>query len=929
MADRPQTAVDSQLDGTPSSGSQPSWKRHGWAAEGPPPTGRGESFGRYVILHELGAGGMGVVYAAYDPELDRRVALKVLGEDTQDETSHARLLREAQTMARISHPNVITVHDVGFVDERLFIAMELVEGHDLKAWLKEEHGWEEVLDVLQQAGRGLAAAHEQGLIHRDFKPANVLVGDDGLVRVLDFGLARRVGAPEDAGGNTDELSSSHSSHTEALTRTGAIAGTPAYMSPEQHARAELDDKSDQFSFCITAFEALFGERPFDGHGRMALMLKATQGDHRPLPKGTPVPSRVSDAVLRGLAPKPADRWPDMNALLAQLSVQRRPGRWIALGLASAVGVGVGAVALAGPTEAPPCAGLDDVGRGLLPEDTRTRIDQAFGASATPYAAASLQATLATLDRYVDAWTAERVDACEATRVRGDHSESMLDLRVACLERRRRDFEAVTEVLADADAMTIQRASEVVRALQPTTECGNVEALLAAYPPPDPSIAEAVEAAEALLGRGKALLNARRDAEAKDVLEHAVTAAQTSTYLPVIADAQLQLAVSLHWNAERDGAVERFHQAAQTAARVGDDRLLALTWIALGRHLSNSNNDYETAFRWLEYAQSLLARQPYDDFLHSELRIARATTLSELGRLDEAIAEIDALRAARPEGLTTTAPELVLLGNVYTWKADFDRARDAFTQSVAIVTETNGPGHPSLGAAYNGLGVVAFSVGQLEDAEQHFKDSYDVQRAVLAADSPSLLFSIGNVGELRRMRGDYAGALEAMLEVEGLVKRAYPAVHREVGTTNHNIASNYLEWGKPEQALPRFDVAIGVRREVHGPEHAYVANSLTGKGLALLELERGEEALQLLEEALEIRGKTEAPPRKFAATEFGVARALGRTGGDRARAERLARSARDRLAEQASDEAIAKRLSEIDAWLVDADAPKDPSPASAR
>ena len=155
---------------------------------------RGQSFGRYVVLREIGSGGMGVVYAAYDPELDRRVALKVLGEAATEDTAGARLLRDAQTMTSISHPNVITVHDVGEVDGRLFIAKELVDGVDLKQWLtREGPHWAEVLGTLVQAGRGLAAAHERGLIHRDFKPANVLVGKDGLVRVLDFGLARRFG----------------------------------------------------------------------------------------------------------------------------------------------------------------------------------------------------------------------------------------------------------------------------------------------------------------------------------------------------------------------------------------------------------------------------------------------------------------------------------------------------------------------------------------------------------------------------------------------------------------------------------------------------------------------------------------------------------------------------------------------------------------
>jgi tRNA A-37 threonylcarbamoyl transferase component Bud32 len=349
---------------------------------------RGESLGRYVVLRQIGSGGMGVVYAAYDPELDRRVALKVLAAAASEETGPARLLREAQTMARISHPNVITVHDVGEVDGRLFIAMELVDGVDLKQWLSEGgHPWEEVLEVLVQAGRGLAAAHDQGLIHRDFKPANVLVGKDGLVRVLDFGLARRFGSGGDELQVSDtgdvEVSTSLASHTEQLTRTGAVAGTPAYMSPEQHARAELDAKSDQFSFCITAFEALFGERPFKGTGRMGLMLATTQGDRQPVPKSSPVPSRIADAVLRGLEPKPDDRWADMRALLGQLEHKPAARRSRVLGAVTVVAVGSIIALSLGDDAADPCSTLATT--ALLPDAARADVRAAFSNAEVPYA----------------------------------------------------------------------------------------------------------------------------------------------------------------------------------------------------------------------------------------------------------------------------------------------------------------------------------------------------------------------------------------------------------------------------------------------------------------------------------------------------------------------------------------------------------------
>ena len=235
---------------------------------------------------------MGIVYAAYDPELDRRVALKVLAGDSSDPGDfqrRVRLQREAQALAKISHPNVITVHDVGRLDEQLFIAMELVEGGDLRQWLAAEtRSWQQILEVMVQAGRGLAAAHELGLLHRDFKPGNMLIGHDGLVRVVDFGLARRFGASGGDARPTDELeqiSGSAVSIDEPLTMTGALAGTPAYMSPEQHARGDLDALSDQFSFCITAYEALYGRRPYDADSRAGLMYAVTSGEIVPPPKG--------------------------------------------------------------------------------------------------------------------------------------------------------------------------------------------------------------------------------------------------------------------------------------------------------------------------------------------------------------------------------------------------------------------------------------------------------------------------------------------------------------------------------------------------------------------------------------------------------------------------------------------------------------------
>ncbi|MBC8074423.1 MAG: serine/threonine protein kinase, partial [Deltaproteobacteria bacterium] len=301
---------------------------------------RGAVVDRYVILELLGAGGMGVVYAAYDPQLDRRVALKLLRAKARGDVGRARMIREAHALAKLSHPNVVTVFDAGIHDDEVFLAMELVEGETLRAWLQQrDRSWQESLPVLILAGRGLASAHAAGVLHRDFKPENVMI-DAAMsagaerVRVMDFGLARRSGA--ESGESTPLEAELAASEPDAnITRTGALLGTPAYMAPESFAGASGDARSDQFAFCVTAWEALFGERP---HARASVraQVDAVRGGAAPrAPAGTRVPGWLQRTLTRGLAVDPAERWPSLEALLAQLErgrtrMRRRRGLTAAL-----------------------------------------------------------------------------------------------------------------------------------------------------------------------------------------------------------------------------------------------------------------------------------------------------------------------------------------------------------------------------------------------------------------------------------------------------------------------------------------------------------------------------------------------------------------------------------------------------------------------
>jgi serine/threonine-protein kinase len=287
----------------------------------------GALVGRYLILGRLGSGGMGVVYSAYDPELDRKIALKLLRPETAaGSNGRARLLREAQAMARLSHPNVVSVFDVGTFGEDVFVAMELVEGTTLKQWLKAQpRSIRDVLEVFLQAGRGLAAAHERGLVHRDFKPDNVIIDGQGRVRVLDFGLARVASGetpinetPTSMSLPPDWTPSSGTPLSNALTRTGAFLGTPAFLSPEQWHGDATDERSDQFSFCIALYEALYGERPFDAASEAMLGVEVVGGRVRKAPAASNVPTGLRAILLRGLTVDRAARFESMEALLGAL-----------------------------------------------------------------------------------------------------------------------------------------------------------------------------------------------------------------------------------------------------------------------------------------------------------------------------------------------------------------------------------------------------------------------------------------------------------------------------------------------------------------------------------------------------------------------------------------------------------------------------------
>ncbi|MGB1277004.1 MAG: protein kinase domain-containing protein, partial [Nannocystaceae bacterium] len=438
----------------------------------------------------LGEGGMGIVYSAYDKELDRKVAVKLLRRTDGGEDGHRRMQREAQAMARLSHPNVVQVYEVGFYEGQLFVVMEFVEGQTLRTWCRaKSRRWQEVVRVFSEAGRGLAAAHHAGLVHRDFKPENVLIGDDGRVRVLDFGLARAHevdDAPTGPDAGVFELSEMAESHASAsssafasrLTRSGTVLGTPAYMSPEQHMRQPADARSDQFSLCVALHEALAGERPFDEDNRAVLVFAKQTGQVREWPRErTKVPKWLRRAIGRGLSPHPVERWPSMAPLLAELGRVRAGTRrrWLWAGLAvvavaSVVGFGV-AKSWAAQSEL--CSGSEAERSRLwsVPRQGRVRVamtlaDSTVAEQAWPAVSEGVQA-------YTDEWVAVHREACEATNLRREQSRHLYNLQLQCLERRRGQLDALLDVLENSTIKMVADAAGAVVVSGPATRGGQL------------------------------------------------------------------------------------------------------------------------------------------------------------------------------------------------------------------------------------------------------------------------------------------------------------------------------------------------------------------------------------------------------------------------------------------------------------------------
>ncbi len=825
---------------------------------------RGASLGRYLVIDEIGAGAMGTVYSAFDPELSRKVAVKVLHEAADGE-DRQRLVREGQAIARLAHPNVVAVHDVGTQDGAVFMAMELVEGETVREWLATPRSWQEVRDVFAQAGRGLAAAHAAGLVHRDVKPANILVGADGRVRVGDFGLAREAGADDETG----------------------RAGTPAYMSPEQIRGRGSDARSDQFSFCVALHEALYGALPFDAgetttrDGLGSTTSQALAVLSRPVreaPAGARVPAWLRRALLRGLNAAAEERYPSMDALLTDLHRDQRPGagKWILLG-AAVLAAGTATIVLVRPArQEPVCRGAGARWDGVWDPRRRAAVRTAIAGSRLPAADEIARIVETKLDRRVNQWTAMYTEACEATNVRRVQTAELLDLRAHCLERRLVETRTAVDLLAAGDPAQAARARDVVGGLEAIDGCADVPSLTARLPPPPgPDASARILALTARLAHARALFNAGQFDKGLEE-SHALEAdARAFGHAPLLAEVLFNQGNLQQKRGKLKEAEQTLVEAARVADEGRDDLLRARAWNLAAFVVGNDLAKPDAGLAYANLARTALARHGGDPLLEAKLEHTLGNVIAWQGKGDGGLPHLRRAvelyeKAVGPDGFETAEGLVDLAANL-----PADRSAEAIelSQRALVIAERElGPSHPYVAKILNNLGASLYHLDRVDEALGYFEKSLASKEAALGKDHPSLAPSLLNLAELKRIGDDCAGA------------------------------------------MPGYQRSIELWTAEGGVDNPRLAVPLTGLGTCLVDVGEPASAASHLERAMVLRDK--APPSPFGrgSTRFALARALWEQPKARTRALALAKSAADDFRAAGAGREGDVKL--VEAWLAD-------------
>jgi tetratricopeptide (TPR) repeat protein/predicted Ser/Thr protein kinase len=748
--------------------------------------GRGALFGRYVIVDVIGEGGMGQVFAAYDASLDRNIALKIV-RHAPERVAQVWLVREAKAMARVQHPAIVAVHDIGAVGSRVYIAMELVRGTTLHEWVqREQRTWRRVVEMYVAAGRGLEAAHAAGVVHRDFKPENVLVDGNDRARVTDFGLAEL----RDEGG-----------------KVPASAGTPRYMAPEQYIGRGADARSDQFSFCVALWQDVYGEHPF-AERDADLRSAVTAGKLRPA--SDRAPRWLADVLRRGLAVDPDARFPTMTALLAALErhlARRRLRVVVPVALVLAGAATATTIALAARDTGPSCATTGARAASVW-DAHRAKVEKALGAPRV----------VAALDGYTRAWSAQRVEACRATHERGEQSGELLDLRMECLDRRLDEVAALVGVLETGEPGVRASAANAVGSLVPLSACEDVKALRDVLPAAPAVRARVVALREAATHVG-ADMETGRFAHGLAAVGPLVKEADTLGYDPLIGELETMHGV-LEWRTDHMDAAETALYRAVARAEAGRDAAAsARAWLELVRFTSQERKRLDEALRLGVLAQGAVDRYAGDPAYVSMLAEQLGWIALDQNKLDEAERQLqrayDLRRAQLPEDDPAVAASIEHLAMVAAARGQHDKALDLHRRALAGFEHAYGPDHPDTLTEMMDYGAELFEAGKYDEADAMYRDGLARVERTLGDEGIDAAMYQHDIALVDTARGKHDEAIA--LERRALAIFEHVRGPKAPDTINQRLelAHTLYKCGHKKEAIEAYRASVPLAEEVFG------------------------------------------------------------------------------------------------------------------
>ncbi|MEM6989094.1 MAG: protein kinase [Myxococcota bacterium] len=818
-----------------------------------PETLEGLELERYTVKRQVGTGAMGVVYEGYDRSLERRVALKFMSDQLAGSSAaRSRVFKEAKAMARVSHQHVAQVYEAAAVDERVFISMEYVDGPTLTSWLAgrdRDTPWP-VIDVFIAIGRGLSAAHEAGVVHRDFKPDNVLIAAGDLPKVVDFGLAATAAPPAGR------------AEGRALGATVVGVGTPLFMAPEVLCGGRADERSDQFSFCVAMHRALFGAPPFAGNTLPDLVSSVTSGKIAAAPGERTVPPRLRRAIARGLATKPGDRWPTMAALVDALRQCKRARgrRRLALSAVAVAAVGGGLGALIAQPSARPCADGHSELRGAWDDVLRAELVATLQESPIPYAAGIVDTTVGRLDHYAEAWAASRVEVCEATEPGSSLvAADIVKRRLDCLADARRALDAATSLLRSATPGAAEEIGAVLDTLPSVRRCSDVEALMDDVPPPPEAIAAAVGRVRDHLARAKAASSTAAFAEEAKAVAAAEREAEGLRYPPIASELQLARGWSHVGAEDLDAATEEFSAAFSSATRLGRTRVAARAARALSFTLSAPGARLAEGLIYGTIARDLAERvdDPYEK-IQAERQLSALH--NDAGRPELALQHIDAalaLHAADPDSDSFRLADLLYLrGYAQGALGELREAEATFRRAIEIEEEVLGPEHPRVAQVLTGLAAALGALGESEAALVALERAAAITRAAYPPGHSAQLLVRHNIAAIRIGLRQFEAA-----EADARALLAQPSTYTagpEAARIRINLSSALLGQGRASEAAVEARAALETFVATQDKAHPDILLAKEAMAMALAESGNAPAAEALADELLVAREERYGP-----------------------------------------------------------------------